>query len=195
MEDFDYLYENIEPDILKIHRRSHKVQMNLNSKNRNNHLKCQSDKNNLVHQSEKNENLSLKKESKSNYIDILDPNYKKELFEKFYNFLDKKKFKLSNNFNEKNSKKFLDKKNKCLERIILSDIIEDVNDKEEKSNFLGLNNNDEEHIEFKTQKSPDKYFIIISNYDEEKKIKNTPKKKKRLNSSNNSIEKNRIYNF
>ena len=38
-----------------------------------------------------------------------------------------KKFKLSNNFDEKHSKKFLVKKDKCLERIIISDEIENNN--------------------------------------------------------------------
>ena len=50
--------------------------------------------------------------------------YKKDLSEKFSEFLNKSKFKLSNHFDEKHAKKFLDKKDKCLKRIKLSDIIE-----------------------------------------------------------------------
>lgn len=62
--------------------------------------------------------VSLNRDTKSNNITIINTNkYKKDLSEKFYEFLNKHKFKLSNNFDEKHSKKFLDKKDKCLERI------------------------------------------------------------------------------
>jgi hypothetical protein len=108
----------------------------------------------------------------SHNLKILDPNYKKDLFEKFSEFLDKKKFKLSNNFDAKNSKKFLDKKDKCLERIILSDIIEndDNNDNTEATD-------NEDKFKFKTQKQINKYIIVVSNYDDEVKNKNNRKKR------------------
>ena len=80
------------------------------------------------------EKFSLNRDAKSNNLAILNSKYKKDLSEKFSEFLNKNKFKLSNNFDEKNSKKFLDKKDKCLERIIISDIIENDNPKESKDN-------------------------------------------------------------
>ena len=62
--------------------------------------------------------LGINKEVKSNNnLNTMNKNYKKDLFEKFSEFLDKKKFKLSNDYDAKNCKKFLDKKDKCLERI------------------------------------------------------------------------------
>lgn len=108
-----------------------------------------------------------KKECQSNNINILDPNYKKNLFEKFSLFLDKKKFKLSNNFDAKNSKKFLDKKDKYLSKIILSDEIEN-----EKNNDDSLKKiSKDKKSKFKTEKNVHQYFIVISNYDEDLKIK------------------------
>ena len=64
------------------------------------------------------------------------------------------------------------KKDKCLERIILSDIIEN-----------GDNSNNKEVIDnkdkftFQTQKQINKYFIVISNYDDEVKSKKSRKKR------------------
>ena len=116
--------------------------------------------------------ISLNRDIKSKNLTIINSKYKKDLFEKFYEFLNKNKFKLSNNFDEKHSKKFLDKKNKCLERIKLSDIIENEN-----SNKNNLDKNNKHEKAIQNKKSFNKYFIIISNYDEELKFKNSKKKK------------------
>ena len=100
------------------------------------------------------------RESKSNNQST-NKKYKKELFKKFYVFLKKKKFKISKKFNEKNAKKFLETKDKCLQRIILSDIIEEED------------NNLHYKKKYETQKNLNNYKIIITNYDEE--IKNKEK--------------------
>ena len=102
---------------------------------------------------------------KSNNLHIFNPTYKKELFDKFSKFLDKNKFKLWNQFDEKNSKKFLNKKDKCLEPIILSDIIE--NNNASTGNNIDIKDNMKKR-KFKTEKNLNKYVIIISNYDDEK---------------------------
>ena len=86
--------------------------------------------------------------------------------------MNKKKFKLLNNFDAKNSKKFLAKKDKCLERIILPDLIE-TNDSSKDDNLILYDNKKKE---FETQKNINKYFIIISNYDEKIKNKSVSKK-------------------
>ena len=109
--------------------------------------------------------------SSNNNITSLNSNYRKDLSEIFSLFLNKKKFKMSNDYDEKHSKKFLDKKNKCLEKIILSDVIENDKDKNNKKNSLY----DITKKKFKTQKNVNKYYIIITNYDEE--VKNTNKSK------------------
>ena len=119
--------------------------------------------------------LSIKKESHSNNASISDSNYKKDLFEKFSQFLNKKKFKLCNNFDARNSKKFLSKKDKCLERIVLSDKIENEED-DKLRKFETIE--DKKKNKFKTENNIHKYFIVISNYDEEQKSKNNSKKKK-----------------
>ena len=117
--------------------------------------------------------LSLNENIKRNKnVVILNTKYKKDLFEKFSEFLNKNKFKLSNNFDEKHSKKFLDKKDKCLERIIISDIIEN-----EESKDNSVDKNFKRRKTYGNKKSCEKYFIVISNYDEEIKFKNTPKKR------------------
>ena len=137
---------------------------------KNNHRKYYSNKtNNLIkiHSFDYSEKSSSKKDCKSNNINILDPNYKKNLFEKFSLFLDKKKFKLSNQFDAKNSKKFLDKKDKYLSKIILSDIIEN-----EKNNDDSLKKmNKDKKSKFRTQQNVSQYFIVVSNYDEDLKNK------------------------
>ena len=130
--------------------------------------KCQSNKDaNLISRNHKYydlENLSTDKKDSVNNIFSIKQNYKKDLFDKYSEFLDIKKFKISNNFDAKNSKKFLEKKNKCLEKIILSDKIEN-----EKSNDKDLSiDSNYKKKKFRTQKSINKYFIVISNYDEEK---------------------------
>ena len=134
------------------------------------HHKYYSNKNNnliQIHSFDYSEKATSKKECQSNNINILDPNYKKNLFEKFSLFLDKNKFKLSNNFDAKNSKKFLDKKDKYLSKIILSDEIEN-----EKNNNDSLKKiSKEKKSKFKTEKNVHQYFIVISNYDEDLKNK------------------------
>ena len=132
-------------------------------KNNHHHSKCHSNKNiHLFNQLQK---------SSSNNITSISSNINKDLSEMFSLFIKKKKFKISNTFDEKHSKKFLDKKNKCLEKIILSDVIENDKDKNNKKNSLY----DITKKKFKTQKNVNKYYIIITNYDEE--VKNTNKSK------------------
>ncbi len=76
----------------------------------------------------------------------------------------------------------MDKKNKCLEKIILSDIIENTNNNFESKKTLVENSNlnfDSKRSsikvnkKFRTQKDVNKYFIVVTNYDEEIKSKNT----------------------
>ena len=115
--------------------------------------------------------------------------YNKELSNIYANFLKNKIFKISNIFDEKNSKKFLDKKDKCMQRIVLSDIIDEKNKddpyEEEKapksSRKLG------------TQKNIKNYCIVISDYDNSSKIeakynysvKIQPRKMDKLKKNNN----------
>ena len=166
----DYNLEIINSNSIKKHRKK----LETSSKKKKKPIKFHSHQTNLIEirHFDKLEKIPKNNECQSHNLKILDPNYKKDLFEKFSEFLDKKKFKLSNNFDAKNSKKFLDKKDKCLERIILSDIIEngDTND-----NIEAKDNKDK--IKFKTQKQIQKYFIVISNYDDEVKYKNNRKKR------------------
>ena len=118
----DYNLEIINSNSIKKHRKK----LETSSKNKRKPQKFNSNKNNLIEirHFDKLEKIPKNNDCQSHNLQKLDPNYKKDLFEKFSEFLDKKKFKLSNNFDAKNSKKFLHKKDKCLERIILSDIIE-----------------------------------------------------------------------
>ena len=129
-----------------------------------------SDANNFMNyksQSNKNTiNLNKLDNQDSIFKDSLSSNYNKELIHKFSIFLQTKKFKISNEFDAKNSKKFLEKKNKYLEKIILTDII-DKNDN---------NIKDSEQIDKKvtrrksgTQNNNNikNYFIVITNYDDE----------------------------
>ena len=115
--------------------------------------------------------VSLNMQAKSNKL-IINSEYKKNLSEKFYSFLNKNKFKLSNNFDAKNSKKFLNKKDKCLERIIISDIIE-ANDSKDNHSLKNI----KRRKTIGNKKISNKYFIVITNYDEDKKFQNTPKKR------------------
>ena len=124
-------------------------------KNRKSH----SNKSNNLLRANHTDKSPSKKERKNN-LNFFSPKYKKDLFDIFCEFLDKNKFKLSNNFDERNSKKFLDKKDKCLERIILSDIIEEEKEKQTDLNM-------KKKKKFGTQKNMHQYFIVISNYDEE----------------------------
>jgi hypothetical protein len=143
------------------------------------HRKYFSNKNNLIkiHSFDYSEKSSSKKDCKSNNINILDPNYKKNLFEKFSLFLDKNKFKLSNNFDAKNSKKFLDKKDKYLSKIILSDEIENEKNNDDSVKKISKG----KKSKFKTQKNVHQYFIVISNYDEDLKNKTNIKTSLNLN--------------
>jgi len=155
----------------KKNQKKHKTHVHNSSKNKkSHHSKYYSNKNNnliKIHSFDSSGKAPFKKDCQSNNISILDPNYKKDLFEKFSLFLDKKKFKLSNNFDAKNSKKFLDKKDKCLSKIILSDIIEN-----EKNNDDSLKKNSKgKRAKFKTHKNVHQYFIVVSNYDEDLKNK------------------------
>ena len=149
------------------HKKKDKDIMHSNSEKKNHHtFKYHSTKNNYlikIHH--------LKKSSNSN-ITSLNSNYRKDLSEVFSLFLNKKKFKISNNYDEKHSKKFLDKKNKCLEKMILSDVIENDKDKNNMKDSLY----DITKKKFKTQKNLNKYFIIITNYDEDMKNSNNKSK-------------------
>ena len=131
--------------------------------------------------SNKNTNLlGMNKEAKSNNnLNIMNKNYKKDLFEKFSEFLHKKKFKLSNDYDAKHCKKFLDKKDKCLERIIISDIIENEN-KKKKENIS--NSFTKKKVAPKLSK---KYFIVISNYDDEIENNKNQKDNKSVNARHN----------
>ena len=99
---------------------------NSNSKNNNKmkNYKSQSNTTLKLNKLEKNEESLLKRES---HKVPLSQYYNKELSKKYANFLKSKRFKISNIFDEKNSKKFLDKKDKCMQRIVLPDIIDEKN--------------------------------------------------------------------
>lgn len=91
------------------------------------------------------------------------------LYRKLPVFFDKNKFKLSNKYDAKNSKYFLKKKDKCLEKINLSDTIDTY---EKKCNSKTKNKRKKNM----TQKSLHHYYIIVSNYDEEIRNHNSQKK-------------------
>ena len=131
--------------------------------------KYYSNKNNCIYNFDK---MPIKKKnikSDNNLTLFSNTNYKKNLYEIYSLFLGKNKFFLSNNFNKKNSKKFLEKKDKCLERIILPDLKEDncLND-----NYIN-SKKDYRKPRYSTQKNINKYFIVITNYDDEQKNKNS----------------------
>ena len=140
---------------------------NSNSKDLYNY-KSQSNKNTLLktNQLDKNEVVSLFKDQKSQNIHLSD-NYNKELYNKYFLFLKSKKFKISNEFDAKNSKKFLNKKDKYMQKMVLSDIIE----KDEKNKD---NNNDEKEQKIKPRRSGNynnvsNFCIIVSDYDDASK--------------------------
>jgi hypothetical protein len=121
-----------------------------------------SDSNNFLNnKSHSNKNTNSMNDSFLRYN--LTTNYNKELINKFSTFLQTKKFKISNEFDAKNSKKFLDKKNKYLEKIILTDIIENNENKDsEQANKRG------NRRKSGTQNNNIKnYFIVVTNYDDE----------------------------
>ena len=116
MENKKYKNNNDENKKRKSIKIKDKRNENSDRNNFLNNYKSQSNKNtNNMHKLEKQDSL---------FKDNLSSNYNKELINKFSIFLQTKKFKISNEFDAKNSKKFLDKKNKYLEKIILTDIIE-----------------------------------------------------------------------
>ena len=108
---------------------------------------------------------SLSKEKKSHRVP-LSQNYNKELSNIFANFLKNKRFKISNDFDEKNSKKFLDKKDKCLQKIILSDIIEE----KEKDNFNEKGKKSKSRRKSGIHEKNTNYSIVISDYDNSSKL-------------------------
>jgi hypothetical protein len=171
MEYIENLSENSTSNSAKKKMKKYKARV-YNSYKKNSKNKTFSDKSlSKFHHFEKHDKISLLHEHI--IASIHDPNYKKDLNEKYHNFLDKAKFKLSNAFDEKNSKKFLNKKDKYLKEIILSDVIENENNNN--SNLLG---DIKENIKFQSHKNINNYFIVITDYDEEKKSKNTNHQKK-----------------
>ena len=75
------------------------------------------------HSRTKNKKSKTNKKSKFNKLELPNINYynfhsKKEVYSNFtiYDFLNKNKFKLNNNFDRKNSKKFLSSKKEALEK-------------------------------------------------------------------------------
>lgn len=173
MEKFEYFSENSTSLSAKKKMKKSKSRV-YNSYKKNSKNKTLSDKSIKFHHFDKHDKISLNHECKSHIItNILDPNYKKDLNEKYHHFLDKTKFKLSNEFDEKNSKKFLNKKDKYLKKIILSDVIE--NEDNNNSNLLGSVN---ERVKYQSHKNIHNYFIVITDYDEEKKSKNSHAPKK-----------------
>ena len=181
----------------KTSKRKSKKKLSVSKSIKNAKYKSQSNKNNRLNDDnfERSESSSLfNKESKS-------LNYKEELYKTFSNFLYIKKFKLSNEFDARHSKKFLEQKNKYLEKIVLSDVIE-KDDNNTLKDSIELNNKDNKRRKSGTQKNlknyfslsnPPNYCIIISNYDddtiEEKKFNFTVKNDARK--LNNNLKKNK----
>ena len=128
------------------------------------------DSNNLLSyksQSNKNTNSATKLEKQDSiFKDHLSSNYNKELINKFSIFLQTKKFKISNEFDAKNSKKFLDKKNKYLEKIILTDIIE-KNENNIKNSEQINKRGDRRKSGTQNNNNIKNYFIVVTNYDDE----------------------------
>lgn len=109
--------------------------------------------------SKNTESKSLK--SQSDHNTLLKVNYNEKLYNKYSIFFKSKKFKISDDFDAKNSKRFLDKKDKCMQRIVLSDKIEERN---EKSEF-----NEKEQNKRNRKSGVQKianYCIVISDYDD-----------------------------
>lgn len=172
----------------KTSKRKSKKKLSVSKSSKNAKYKSQSNKNNRLNKDnfEKNESSSLfNKESKN-------LNYKEELYKTFSNFLYIKKFKLSNEFDSRNSKKFLEQKNKYLERIVLSDVIEN-DDNNTMKDSIELNNKNNKRRKSGTPKNLKNYCIIITNYDddtiEEKKFNFTVKNDARR--LNNNVKKNK----
>ena len=187
MEYIENLSENSTSNSAKKKMKKYKARV-YNSYKKNSKNKTFSDKSlSKFHHFEKHDKISLIHECQSHIIASMhDPNYKKDLNEKYHNFLDKAKFKLSNAFDEKNSKKFLNKKDKYLKEIILSDVIENENNNN--SNLLG---DIKEKLKYPSHKNINKYFIIITDYDEEKKSKNTNQQRKSKFNRNGTSSKDK----
>ena len=159
---------------------------NSSSKNENKNKKSQSNTILKLNKLEKNEKCLLKRKS---HKVPLSQYYNKELSKIYTNFLKSKRFKISNLFDEKNSKKFLDKKDKCMQRIILSDIIDEKNRDDPKENEKAPKSSRKSGI----QKNIKNYCIIISDYDNSSKIeakynysvKIQPRKIDKLKKNNN----------
>ena len=163
-------------------------------------FKSQSNKTNLI-QNEKfvKHEESLFKNQTNSYNIHLSHNYKEELYKKFSVFLQSKKFKISNQFDEKNSKKFLEKKDKYLERIVLSDIIEtNENNNNNNSKRGSTKNSDRNKRKRKSEKPTIKnYCIIITDYDDESKnekkynysVKFEPRKIEEIKNKNKTLSK------
>ena len=128
-----------------------------------------SNKNNCIFNLDKMQINKKNIKSDNNLTLFCSNNYKKNLYAIYSLFLGKKKFYLSNNYNKKNSEKFLEKKDKCLERIVLPDLVEDNNLNE---NYIN-SKKDYRKPRYSTQKNINKYYIIITNYDDEQKNKNS----------------------
>jgi hypothetical protein len=187
MENLENLSENSTSNSTKKKMKKYKSRV-YNSYKKNSKNKTFSDKSlSKFHHFEKHDKISLIHECQSHIIASMhDPNYKKDLNEKYHNFLDKAKFKLSNAFDEKNSKKFLNKKDKYLKEIILSDVIENENNNN--SNLLG---DIKEKLKYPSHKNINNYFIIITDYDEEKKSKNTNQQRKSKFNRNGTSSKDK----
>ena len=131
---------------------------------------------------------SLLKEKKSHKVP-LSQYYNKELSKIYSNFLKSKRYKISNQFDEKNAKKFLDKKDKCMQRIVLSDTLEEKN----KDDFNEKEKAPKSSRKSGVQKNIKNYCIVISDYDNSSKIeakynysvKIQPRKIDKLKKNNN----------
>ena len=160
-------------------KRKIKTQIYAKNDNLNDYESCSNKYNNIFKIYHFDKSSSNKdRQSNNNNLCISNKKYRKDLFNKYCVFLDKKKFKLSNNFDEKHSKKFLVKKDKCLERIIISDEIE--------------NNNkdlDLKKKKFSTQKNIHNYFIVILDYDEELKKNKSSNEINPINKTKTCIDK------
>ena len=132
-----------------------------------NNYKSQSNKNTLLKNTklEKQEISHFSQKSQNVHISS---NYNKELINKYSLFLQREKFKISNEFDAKNSKKFLEKKDKCLERLILCDEIENNDNIIEKPKPQVIKQK-KKRRNSGTNKNISNYCIVISDYDDDSK--------------------------
>ena len=160
-----------------------------NSNNKHKKINYISQSNTLIkiNKLEKSEE-SLLKEKKSHKVP-LSQYYNKELSKIYANFLKSKRNKISNQFDDKNAKKFLDKKDKCMQRIVLSEEIEE----EKKDDFNEKQTAPKSSRKSGVQKNIKNYCIVISDYDNSSKIeakynytvKIQPRKIDKLKKNNN----------